>query len=92
MAHKRLSLGQPARYEIKIQGELDRSWSSSLDGVTVSVADAGQETAVTTLTHIITDQAGLVGLVRRLHGMGLVLLSIVCTGRAATRPKPQQEN
>jgi len=31
---------------------------------------------ITTLSNITTDQAGLLGLIRQLHGMGMVLLSI----------------
>jgi hypothetical protein len=30
----------------------------------------------TTLSDVIADQAGLVGLIRHLHGMGVVLLSV----------------
>jgi hypothetical protein len=31
---------------------------------------------VTTFSHIVMDQAGLVGLIRHLHGLGVVLLSV----------------
>jgi hypothetical protein len=31
---------------------------------------------VTTFSEVIMDQAGLVGLIRRLHGHGIVLLSV----------------
>jgi hypothetical protein len=30
----------------------------------------------TTLSGIVTDQAGLLGLIRHLHGLGIVLLSV----------------
>jgi hypothetical protein len=37
------------------------------------LGDHGQ---VTTFSNVIMDQAGLVGLIRRLHGLGVVLLSV----------------
>lgn len=44
-----------------------------------------QVEATTTQVAACTDQAGLVGLLRHLHGLGVQLVSIVCES-------PQQEN
>ncbi len=69
-------LDQKAHYVIKTEGDVD---SSLVDWFgPVEIASGMQETGetVTTLSGIVADQAGLVGLIRHLHGLGLVLLSI----------------
>jgi hypothetical protein len=48
--------------------------------VTVTVERRALELTVTTLANVVTDQAGLVGLIRRIHSLGLVLLSVCCAG------------
>ena len=48
-------------------------WFGEAEEVTeISVAD----NQVTTISNVVMDQAGLVGLIRRLHGYGIVLISI----------------
>ena len=71
MAH----LDQTADYEIRVAGYVDHTvvdWFGPMQ-----IEDGGDgTTCVTALTHIVTDQAGIVGLIRHLHGLGIVLLSI----------------
>jgi hypothetical protein len=65
-----------AQYVIQIEGSIDESlagWLGPVDIVRV-VEDSGR--TVTTLSGITTDQAGLVGFIRYLHGLGMGLLSI----------------
>ena len=63
-------------YEITIKGEINLSWLTGfgeVDVQTENLAGGGQQC---TRSRIVTDQAGLVGLIRRLHGLGVVFVSI----------------
>jgi hypothetical protein len=78
--HK-LTLYQPALYQIKVPGEIDPRWSDWGGEMTITVDSEGEGEGnrhpVTTLTSIL-DQAALQGLLRRLYGLGLPLISVVC--------------
>ena len=72
-----ISLNSQNRYEIKVYGQFDDSWLEwfgEAEAHTETLADNNQ---LTTLFDVIMDQAGLVGLIRRLHGHGIVLVSII---------------
>ncbi len=69
-------LDQQARYVIQTAGGVDASLVDWFGPVEIASAVQEDGEAVTTLSDIVTDQAGLVGLIRHLHGLGLVLLSI----------------
>jgi hypothetical protein len=71
-----ISLNSQNRYEIKIQGQPDDSWLGWFGGAEVHAEILADDTQVTTFSNVILDQAGLVGLIRRLHGLGIVLISI----------------
>ncbi len=63
-------------YEIAVGGSIDLSWLKGFGEVEVQPEgkeDVGHDR---TRFRIVTDQTGLVGLVRRMHGLGVVLLSI----------------
>lgn len=70
------SLNTTNRYEIKIHSLLDASWLSLFEKVEIHTEIFDNNTQVTTISNVIMDQAGLVGLIRRLHGLGIVLISI----------------
>jgi hypothetical protein len=78
--HK-LTLYQPAIYQIKVPGEIDPRWSDWAEGMTIAVDSEddgeGNSDPVTTLTCTL-DQAALQGLLRRLYARGLPLISVVC--------------
>jgi hypothetical protein len=76
-AKQKLALDQPATYEIKVPGHLDESWSDWAGGMTIMVESEGDSPPVTTLTGVL-DQAALQGLLRRLYGLGLPLISVIC--------------
>ena len=60
-------------YQIEVQGRLDVAWLQSfIRSVEIIVDDARQMEDITML-NVRTDQAGIVGLVRQLHGMGVVI-------------------
>ena len=70
-----LTLDQPATYQIRVPGELDKSWSDWLAGMTLAVERRGEGPPITTLTSTV-DQAALQGLLRRLYSLGLPLISV----------------
>ena len=75
---QKLTLDQPATYQIKVPGHLDESWSDWTGGMTTTVESEGDGPPVTTLTGVVTDQAALQGLLRRLYSLGLPLISVIC--------------
>ena len=72
--HK-LTLYEPATYQIKVPGELDENWSDWAGGMTITVDREGNSPPVTVLTGVL-DQAALQGLLRRLYSLGLPLISV----------------
>ena len=74
--HK-LTLDQPATYQIKVQGKLDENWPDWAGEMTVTVGNDGIGQSITTLTGIV-DQAALLGLLRRLYSLGMPLISVIC--------------
>ncbi len=68
-------IDQCASYVVRVQGPVDPDLLDA--GSPVAVASIAQDDDQrTTLAGIVTDQAGLVGLIRHLHGLGLTLVSI----------------
>ncbi len=65
---------QPATvwYEIRIEGHLDSAWADWFDELTIA-PDANGETM---LSGPVADQAALFGLLKKLHNLGLVLVSV----------------
>jgi hypothetical protein len=71
-----ISLNSQNRYEIKVCGQPDDSWLGWFGEAQAHVEVSVDNCQVATFSEVIMDQAGLVGLIRRLHGHGIVLLSI----------------
>ena len=62
-------------YRIELQGQVDVEWLQGFDSsAKVNLVETCQPCV--TLLDIHTDQAGMVGLVRRLHGLGLTILKL----------------
>lgn len=59
-------------YEIHIKGQLDESWSDWLEGLDVKLLDNGEMI----LSGHIGDQAALMGVLNKLYGLNLTLLSV----------------
>ncbi len=60
------------RYEIRVRGQLDASWSAWLGGLDLRCTDDGQTVA----SGPVPDQAALHGLLERIRDMGLELLGV----------------
>lgn len=71
-----ISLNSQNTYEIKVHGQLDEFWSGMFGGAQAQVETLADDNEITTISNVVMDQAGLVGLIRRLHGHGIVLLSV----------------
>ena len=60
-------------YRIELHGHVDVEWLQSFDSsVEISVDETRPMEDVTVL-NVHTDQSGIVGLVRRLHGLGMTI-------------------
>ena len=86
-----ISLNSQNRYEIKVHGQLDESWLNWFGNAKVQVETLADDDQVTTLSDVFMDQAGLVGLIRRLHGHGIVLVSIIGRGDPAVSQEKQND-
>jgi hypothetical protein len=61
------------QYRIEVQGQVDVEWLQSFDGSTeINLYETGQREDITVF-NVRTDQSGIVGLVRRLHGLGMTI-------------------
>ncbi|MEJ2711351.1 MAG: hypothetical protein P8074_27330 [Anaerolineales bacterium] len=63
------------RYRIKVRGKVQASDLNATSPLRLSVERVEQ---ASTLLSVRTDQSGLIGMIRHLHGLGLILLSIDC--------------
>jgi hypothetical protein len=75
---QKLTLDQPATYQIKLPGHLDESWSDWAGGMTITIESGDDGPPTTALTGVVADQAALQGLLRRLYSLGLPLISVNC--------------
>ena len=75
------AIERPERYEIRVQGVLDRHWSAWFEGLELRSEPGG----VTVLAGPVADQAALHGLLARVRDLGLPLLSV-----RRIDPEPQQ--
>jgi hypothetical protein len=60
-----------ARYEIRVHGVLDGRWAAWFEGL--QVTDDGRQTVI---SGPVADQAALHGLLNKICGLGLVLISV----------------
>lgn len=71
-----ISLSSQHKYQIEIFGQPDASWRGWFGDASVHTEIQADGSEITTFTDVAVDQAGLVGLIRRLHGLGIVVRSI----------------
>ena len=73
-----LTIDQPARYCIRVVGNLDDNWSDRLAGLTISSSSRIGTKGVSTLTGTVIDQAALFGVLKALYDMRMPLLNVEC--------------
>ncbi len=67
---------QATHYRIEVKGQVDVEWLQSFDSsAEISAEETGRMEDVTVL-NVHTDQSGIVGLARRLHGLGMTILRL----------------
>jgi hypothetical protein len=71
-----ISLNSQNNYECNVYGQSDDTWLDWFREVEVHTEILADNNHVTTFSDVVMGQAGLVGLVRRLHGLGIALVSI----------------
>jgi hypothetical protein len=64
--------GQPAIYQIILQGHLSDQWSDWFDGFTITLDELGR----TILVGPVIDQAALHGVLKKIRDLGIVLISV----------------
>ncbi|HHY58297.1 MAG TPA: hypothetical protein GYA08_22995 [Chloroflexi bacterium] len=64
--------GRGANYTIRVAGQLGAEWTAWFDGMTITLTADGD----TVLSGVVTDQAALHGLLRRVRDLGLTLLAV----------------
>jgi hypothetical protein len=68
---------QATHYRIEVRGRVDVEWLRSFDSsLEIFVGEIKQDEDLTVLG-VRTDQAGIVGLVRRMHALGMTILQIL---------------
>lgn len=72
----KLTLYRPVTYQIKVPGALDPLWVGDTGSLSVVVEENVSGQPISILTGLM-DQAALLGLLRRLYGLGLPLISVV---------------
>ena len=65
-------VSDPGCYRIRIQGRLDRRWSTWFDGMSLTHGPDG----TTVLRGEVSDQAALHGLIQKVGDLGLTLLEV----------------
>ena len=63
-------------YRIEVRGRVDMEWLQSYDSSAEVIIDESKMTENITVLQIHTDQSGIVGLVRRLHGLGMTIQNL----------------
>lgn len=68
----------PAKYRIRIIGELEESLPECLSALRITTSDRGNRQTITTLSGPLPDQAALFKVLMALYDMRLPLLSVLC--------------
>ena len=63
-------------YRIEVQGRVDVEWLQDYDSSAEIIIQETKQMEQITVLNVHTDQSGLVGLVRRLHGLGITILRL----------------
>ena len=79
-------------YRIEVRGRVDVEWLQSFDGSVKIIVDEPSQMEDITVLNAKTDLSGIVGLVHRLHGLGLTILQlqIVSDGGKAAEVEEQR--
>jgi hypothetical protein len=79
---KKLTMDQPAFYQIKVPGILSERWSDWGDRMELTIDNTDEISPITALSGSL-DQAALLGLLRQLNSLGVPLISVICIETSA---------
>ena len=71
-----LTLDQPTRYRIEIQGNLGAAWSANFGGMTISIRTNPGAGRITILEGVVADHATLHGILNSIRDLGLPLITV----------------
>lgn len=60
-------------YEIRVEGQLTDRWSDWLEGLAIQAAPDGE----TKITGLLPDQAALLGVLNKIHGLNVSIISVM---------------
>ena|SRR5690349_10327112 len=60
-------------YRIEVRGRVDPEWLQSFESSAEILVDENWQRQDVTVLHVHTDQSGMIGLLRRLHGLGITI-------------------
>ena len=64
-------------YEIRVLGRLNERWSSSFDGMTITVQETDGVPTITVLSGPVVDQPALRSILCRLWDLNLTVISVI---------------
>jgi hypothetical protein len=70
------SLELSTHYRIQVKGAITVPWLKGFGGLGWLLSDEAEVEGECTVLHAHTDQSGMVGLVRELHGLGVTILQV----------------
>ena len=73
---KEFKFSKPAIYQIKVQGEINQSWSGRFGGMQITVEKSEDRKPVSILIGRINDQSALSGILTTLYDMHLTVLLV----------------
>jgi len=82
---------EPAVFLIRIEGRLGESWSEYFGAQTISVDVDEAGRCTTALVSEPVDQAALVGMINRLNGLGLPVVSVECLPASTAPVEPAEQ-
>ena len=63
-------------YRIEVRGRVDAEWLQSFDSSTEILVDEPGPVQDSSVLHVYTDQSGMIGLLRRLHSLGMTIQQV----------------
>ncbi len=92
MNNKKPIFNPATHYQVEVRGRVDVDWLQSFDNTAEIIVDETGQMEDITVLNVRTDQSGIVGLVRRLHGLGMTILQLQIIsdgGKAAEVEEPR---
>jgi hypothetical protein len=64
------------QYRIEVRGRVDLEWLQSFEGSAAILVDEPGQRQGSSVFQVYTDQSGMIGLLRRLHGLGMIIQQV----------------